>query len=269
MKRQRHITVGIIGTIVAIILVLPTLVVIPISFSGIRSFVFPPKTWSFQWYEALFADPAWMASLQRSLLIGVLAALLATVCGTAAAIGISRWRRKRTASVARALLLSPVVLPGIVLAIGIYAAFSVFGLIGTIQGFVLAHAALGIPFVVISVTASLTGLDPQLELAASSLGASRWAVMRQITLPLIFPGVLAGALFAFVTSFDEILVSLFIKSPFLQTFPIMLYQSIDTDTNPEVAAASTLVLVIVTFVIVLATQIGASRNRRLKGKPNS
>jgi putative spermidine/putrescine transport system permease protein len=262
--RTRHITVGIIGTLVAVLLVLPTVIIIPISFSGLRSFVFPPETWSFRWYIALVEDPTWMIALQRSLLIGVLSAIVATICGTAAALGLARWRRRRTVGVVRALLFSPVVIPGIVLAIGIYAAFNVLGLLGTIQGFVFAHAALGIPFVVISVTASLVGVDPQIESAAASLGATRWGVMRRITLPLIFPGVLAGALFAFVTSFDEILVSLFIKSPFLQTFPIKLYQSVNQDNDPTVAAASTVVLVLTTAIIIIAFRITGRRARRLK-----
>jgi len=262
-SRNRHVVVRTIGALVAVILVAPTLVVIPISFTGVRSFVFPPQSWSLQWYAALFQNPGWVASLQRSALIGVLAALVATVCGTAAAIALVRWHRRRAVAVARAFLMAPVVIPGIVLAIGIFAAFSVFGLIGTIPGFVLAHAALGIPFVLISVTASLSGVDPQIERAAASLGATRWGVIQQVTLPLVVPGVLAGALFAFVTSFDEILVSLFIKSPFLETFPLRIYNSVSNDTDPTVAAASTLALVITTGAIILASRFAAARARRL------
>lgn len=263
MNHNRHLFVRIAGAAVALVLVAPTLIVIPISFTGLRSFVFPPQSWSFQWYLALFQDAGWVASLQRSALIGVLAALVATICGTAAAIALVRWHRRRAVAAARAFLLTPIVIPGIVLAIGIFAAFSAFGLVGTIPGFVLAHAALGIPFVVISVTASLAGVDPQIEKAAASLGATRWGVIRQVTLPLVGPGVAAGALFAFVTSFDEILVSLFIKSPFLETFPLRIYNSVSNDTNPTVAAASTLALVITTVVIVLASRIVALRARRL------
>jgi putative spermidine/putrescine transport system permease protein len=266
VNRNRHIFVRVVGGIVAVILVAPTLIVIPISFTGIRSFVFPPPSWSLQWYIALFQNPAWVASLQRSATIGLLAALVATICGTAAAIALVRWHRRRFVGAVRAFLMMPVVIPGIVLAIGIFAAFSAFGLVGTIPGFVLAHAALGIPFVIISVTASLSGVDPQIEKAAASLGATRWGVIRQVTLPLVAPGVLAGALFAFVTSFDEVLVSLFIKSPFLETFPLRIYNSVSNDTDPTVAAASTLALVVTTGVIVIASRIAAARARRLTAR---
>ncbi|CAN5136416.1 ABC transporter permease [soil metagenome] len=266
MRRPKHLFVRIVGGIVALILILPTLIVIPISFAGQRSFVFPPTSWSLQWYQELFNNPLWVASFQRSAGIGILAALLATVCGTAAAIALVRWSHRRLAGAIRALMMAPVVIPGIVLAIGIFAAFSVFGLTGTIPGFVIAHAALGLPFVIISVTASLSGVDPQIEKAAASLGASRWGVIRQITLPLVGPGVLAGALFAFVTSFDEILVSLFIKSPFLETFPLRIYQSVSNDTDPTVAAASTLVLVLTTAIIIAVSRVATLRARRLVGR---
>jgi putative spermidine/putrescine transport system permease protein len=268
MRRRRpgHLFVRLAGAIVALILVVPTLIVVPISFAENRSFVFPPTSWSLNWYLALFQNTLWASSLQRSAMIGMRAALLATVCGTAAAIGLVRWRHRRLAGAVRAVMMAPVVIPGIVLAIGIFAAFSVFGLTGTIQGFVIAHAALGLPFVIISVTASLSGVDPLIEKAAASLGATRWGVVRQVTLPLIMPGVLAGALLAFVTSFDEILVSLFIKSPFLETFPIRMYQSVSNDTDPTVAAASTLVLVLTTTIIIIASRIAALRSRRLVGR---
>jgi len=264
--RSQHLFVRIVGSLVALILILPTLVIIPISFAGNRSFVFPPTSWSLRWYVEVFQNGLWASSLQRSATIGLLAALLATVCGTAAAIGLVRWSHRRLAGALRALMMAPVVIPGIVLAIGIFAAFSVFGLTGTIQGFVIAHAALGLPFVIISVMASLSGVDPQIEKAAASLGATRWGVIRQITLPLIGPGVLAGALFAFVTSFDEILVSLFIKSPFLETFPLRMYQSVSNDTDPTVAAASTLVLVLTTAIIIVGSRIATLRSRRLVGR---
>ncbi|GGL94857.1 ABC transporter permease [Nakamurella endophytica] len=259
----RHPFAVVAAVVVALLLVVPTLVVVPISFTGKASFVFPPDSWSLRWYGNLFSDSRWTSALRRSLWIALLSSVLATTVGTAASVGLTRWRRRRWAAAARALLLVPVFVPAIVLAIGIYTVFGSLGLLGTVTGFVLAHASLGVPFVVISVTAVLQSFDVQLERAAESLGAGRWAVFRQITLPLILPGVLAGALFAFVASFDEILVSLFIKSPFLETFPIRVYQSVDNDTDPTVAAASTLVLVVTTLVILVAVRISTLRTRRL------
>jgi putative spermidine/putrescine transport system permease protein len=263
---SRHITVKIIGAFVALILIVPTLIVIPISFAGQASFIFPPQSWSLRWYEEFFTNRGWSTSLQRSLLIGFFSAIFATLLGTTSALGLAKWVGRRAAVSVRAVLLVPIVVPGIVLAIGIYGAFTVFGIIGTLPGFIVAHTVLGIPYVVISVTAALTGFDPNLERAAVSLGASRWQVARRVTLPLSAPGVMAGFLFAFVTSFDEILVSLFIKSPFLETLPVRMYTSVVSDLDPTIAAASTIVLVVTTVILVAGTLVVSRRTRILKVK---
>jgi len=259
---SKHIGLKLYGAFVALILVLPTLIVIPVSFSNKSSFVFPDG-WSLRWYETFFTDRGWMAASWNSVQIGLLSALLATVAGTAAAIGLTRWSRRKTSSTLSSILLSPMVVPGIVMAIGIYMLFSQIGLLGTVHGFVIAHAMLGIPFVVVAVTASLSGLDVQLEKAAASMGATPFGVFRQITLPLIVPGVASGALFAFVSSFDEVIVSLFIKSPFLETLPVRMYSSVTDDSNPTIAAAGTLVLLFTTLILAVGSAFSRSRRRKL------
>jgi putative spermidine/putrescine transport system permease protein len=266
MRRPSHVTVKLIGFLVALVLILPTLVVIPMSFTGKASFVFPPESWSLRWYREFFEDPAWYGSLQRSLLIAVVSAAVATVAGTTAALGLVKWTRARAVVGIRAILLSPIVVPGIVLAIGVYTAFLKLGIVGTTGAFILAHAALGLPYVLVSVSATLASVDPNLERAAVILGATRWSVIRSVTLPLVMPGVLGGALFAFVTSFDEILVSLFIKSPFLETLPVRMYVSVVSDTDPTIAAASTIVLAITTAVLLLGAWGVSGRLRLMKGK---
>lgn len=265
MHKGTRIALWAYCTLVGLWLVLPTLVVIPVGFSDRASFSFPPEGWSLRWYENFFEDPAWVDALVNSLWIGLLSALCATVIGTAAALGLARWASRRGREVTRALLLSPLVIPGIVLAIGIYAVFLELRLLGTVQGFVVAHATLGMPLVVVAVMASLEGVDPQLERAAASLGAGPWATARHVTLPLIAPGVLSGAVFAFMTSFDEVIVALFIKSPYLETLPVQMYSSMIRDTDPTIAAAATLILLLTTMMLLLASFLLHRRARRVTG----
>jgi putative spermidine/putrescine transport system permease protein len=239
------------AAVVAALLILPTAVVIPLSFTDKASLTFPPTGWSTRWYENFFTDPTWMRALGNSLTVGLLVAVVATVAGTAAAVGLRRWANRRAAGITQALLLAPIVVPAIVLAIGVYAIFLQLQLLGTVPGFVLAHSVLALPFVVISVSATLIGYDDRLTLAALSMGASRWAAFRRVQLPLIMPGVVSGALFAFVTSFDEVVLSIFIKSPYLETLPVKMYASVTRDTDPTIAAAATMIMLLTTVIITI------------------
>ncbi|PPF43614.1 polyamine ABC transporter permease [Pseudoclavibacter sp. AY1F1] len=248
------VVLGIISGLVAAWLILPTLVLVPISFSETASFNFPAKGFSLQWYENFFTDLTWVRSLLLSLQVGVLATIIATVTGTLAAFGLSKMRIRGRA-LFEGYLLTPMMIPGIVLAVGLYAVFLQFGLLGTVPGFVLAHTVLALPFVIVNVLTSLEGVDSRLELAAASLGANRTTTFFRIVLPLIAPGVGAGALFAFVTSFDEVIVSLFIQSPGLQTLPVKVFRSVTQDTDPTVAAVS----VIVTVFSILAVSVAQLR----------
>ena len=238
--------------LVALWLVAPSLIVIPLSFTDKPTFTFPPTGWSTQWYASFFSDPGWTSALLASLKVGLLVVVVATVSGTAAAMALSRsaFRGRQTV---RALLLAPMIAPVIVVAIGLYALFLQANLLGTTFGFVVAHSVLALPFVVIPVMASLQGFDRRLESASAICGASKWDTFRQVTLPLVAPGVLSGALFAFVTSFDEVVLSLFIQSPYLQTLPVKMYASVTRDTDPTIAAAATLILALTTLVTVVAT----------------
>jgi putative spermidine/putrescine transport system permease protein len=241
-------------------LVAPALVVIPLSFTDKPTLVFPPTGWSTQWYENFFGDPAWTKALFASVRVGVLVAIVATVAGTAAALGLTRIAR-RSQAVVRGALLAPMIVPVIIVGVGVYAVFLEMRLLGTTFGFVVAHSVLALPFVVIPVSASLQGFDRRLEDAAAICGAGRWTTFRQITLPLVMPGVASGALFAFVTSFDELVLSLFIQSPYLQTLPVKMYSSITRDTDPTIAAAATLILVLTTVLTICAVAFIARRNR--------
>jgi putative spermidine/putrescine transport system permease protein len=169
--------------------------------------------------------------------------VLATLLGTLAALGIARLP-KTLRVLASALILSPLIVPAIVVAIGIYYAFARYGLVGTPAGLILAHTCLAVPFVVISVNASLAGIDPRLEQAALSLGATPTGTFFQVTLPLIRPGVLAGALFAFITSFDELVVALFISGSGAVTLPRRMWDDLLYQIEPTIAAVSTLTIVL-------------------------
>ncbi len=255
-----RVLLGLFCLLVAVLLLAPTLVVIPMSFNGNKSLAFPPVGFSWQWYENFFRNPDWTTSFSNSLAIALIVAVVATVLGTLAAFGITR-ATTRVGGLLRALLITPMVVPGVVLAIGIYAVYLDAHLVGTVTGFVLAHTMLAIPFVLIAVQASLEVFDRRLETAAASLGAGRLTVFRTVTLPLILPGILSGALFAFITSFDEIIVALFITSPYLKTLPVQIYTSITRDADPTVAAVGTLLFFATSLIIIAGLLFGMRRGR--------
>ena len=255
-----RLLLGLTCLLIAIWLVAPTLVIIPMSFAGKKSLVFPPQGFSLQWYENFFTNPQWFGSLIVSAKVAVMVAVVATVIGTMAAIGIERLKGQ-AGGVIRAILITPMIVPGVVLAVGIYAVYLDMRLVGTWTGYVLAHTLLAIPFVVIAVGANLAVFDQRLETAAASLGASRLTTFFTITLPLILPGILSGALFAFVTSFDEVIVSLFITSPELKTLPVQIFSSMTRDADPTVAAVGSLIFLATSLIIGLGLIFGM-RGRR-------
>lgn len=241
-------------------LVLPTLVIVPISFNASASFNFPPQEFSTRWYENFFTDTGWIRSFWASVQVAVLTSVVTTVIGVAVSLGIVR-SRPRWSSAAQQFFMLPLVVPGIVIAVGLYSVFLRTGLLGTLPGFVLAHAVVALPLVITNVLASLRGVDPRMADAAASLGAGRWDVFRLVTLPLIAPGVLSGALLAFVTSFDEVILSLFIQSPYLQTLPVRIFRSVTRDTDPTVAAVAVMTM-LASITIMLIAQFGIRRGRR-------
>lgn len=246
--------------LVAVYLILPTVFVIPMSFGSTRSFAFPPKNLTFDLYRNFFSDERWLTSLQNSVVVGLLAALIATVVGTAAAVGLHHLRGK-PAQIIRALLMVPLVAPAIVIAVAVYISFLKWHLVGTLQGYVLAHAAIAVPFVLVAVTSALSNFDSNLLRASASLGASPSRTFRRVTMPLIGKGILSGAVFAFVTSFDEVVIALFLRDPTFQTMPVQMYNSVTYEIDPTMAAASSLVVVVVT-VVCLGLQLLGSRTKK-------
>jgi putative spermidine/putrescine transport system permease protein len=238
------------AVLIGVWLLAPMLVVIPMSLTDRRSLGFPPSGWSLQWYERFFTEEQWHGALLTSVQIALLVTVLATGFGTAAAFALVRGRFPGKGAV-NALLLAPLVVPVVIVAIAVFGVYLRWQLSGTVLGFVMAHTALALPFVIITVSASLRGFDRRLELAAANLGASPATTFRKVTLPLILPGVLSGALFAFITSFDEVVVALFLQSPDVRTLPVQMFTSVTREVDPTIAAASTMILVLTTALLVL------------------
>lgn len=229
------------AALVAAFLVLPILAIVPAAFNQ-QSFIrLPPDSWSLRWWGVFFSDPSWGRSLTTSFEVALLSAGLAVLLGTAAALGLARlkghWRM-----LASGLFLGPAIVPVIVLAVSLYGVARSIGLLGTISGLVLAHTMLGLPYVTLNTGVSLAGLDPRLPLAASGLGADPLRIFRTVTLPQIAPGMVGGAIFAFVTSFDEVVLSVFLTSPSLKTLPVRIWEEIRVEYTPVVAVAATLMI---------------------------
>jgi putative spermidine/putrescine transport system permease protein len=236
-------TFGLCWIAVLVFLALPILIVAALSFSSASYLTFPPPAFGIRWYRAYLGSGEWLASTWLSLAVATCVVVLSTTLGTIAALGLTRLPPAMRA-VLGALILSPLIVPGIVIAIGIYYVFARYRLVGTPAGLVLAHTCLAVPFVVTSVSASLAGVDRRLEQAALSLGATPWGTFRQVTLPLIRPGVLVGALFAFITSFDELIVALFLSGSGAITLPRRMWDDLRFAIDPTIAAVSTLTIVL-------------------------
>lgn len=258
-----NIFLGLVAIVVGIWLVAPVLIMIPLAFTSERNFKFPPEAYSTRWFEVLLEDSSWRDSLVTSLVVAIIVVAVAVIVGTACAIGLNRSSLPGK-PLLRALVLTPQIVPIVVAGVGVYIVALQTKLVGTTAGFVLAHVGLAIPFVVVSVTVSLAGFDRRLELAAASLGASPGSTFMRVTLPIILPGVLGGAAFAFVTSLDEVVMALFLSDPMKRTIPVKMFQTIE-DIDPTIAAASVVILTATTIMIVIAfvaTQSSRKRTQR-------
>lgn len=238
---------GLLALGIAVYLLMPVLVIIPMSWSESPYLAFPPEGFTFQWYENFFGDSAWMSALGHSLTIGLLSALFAVVLGTLAALALVRGNFPFRGAI-MAVLLAPMIVPFVIVGLAIYITFLSLGLTQTTFGFVLVHTALGVPYVLINVVASLSSVDRRLEMAAMNLGATPIGTFFRITLPLILPGMLAGALFAFITSWDEVVVAIFLSGPEVTTLPVKMWAGIRVQIDPTIAAISTISLIVILAV---------------------
>jgi putative spermidine/putrescine transport system permease protein len=303
LERVWHYTYIVICVMVFIFLISPILIVIPLSFNVEPYFTFTekmltldPAGYSTRWYDSLltfgmqapeaprdsawwsdaWANAAWVKAAKNSVIIGFWATILATVLGTLAALGLSRpempYRR-----LIMAVLISPMIVPIIIIATGLFFFYSnpcaIIGtecgrLTSTYLGVIMAHATLGIPFVIITVTATLSGFDQSLIRASASLGASPRTTFFKVIMPLILPGVISGALFAFVTSFDEVVAVLFIAGPEQQTIPRQMWNGIREAISPAILAVAT-ILVVISIALLATVELLRRRSDRLRGVTSS
>ncbi len=240
-------------------LILPTLIVLPMSVGTASYIQFPPNGLTLRWYLDYFRDPDWMAATWFSIKIALATTVAATAIGTLAAIAFVRGRLPGSELI-QALSLSPLVIPHIVIAVGLYLVFAPLGLTGNFAGFLIAHTMLSVPYVVITVTAALRGFDPQLELAALNCGATRPRAFFTVVLPNIAPGVAAGGVFAFLNSFDEATVAFFISGIEGKTITRKLFEDIDFNLTPVIAAVSS-VMVIVSLLLMSGIEAARRRNK--------
>jgi putative spermidine/putrescine transport system permease protein len=304
LERVWHYTRLVICALIFLFLIAPILIVIPLSFNAEPYFTFTekmlafdPSGYSLRWYDLLLTQPsipndvprdaawwslvwknsAWVNAAKNSVIIGFFSTIVATVLGTIAALGLSRPEMPNRRLI-MAILISPMIVPIIITATGLFFFYSspcaLIGWTGLAQycgrltssytGVVLAHATLGIPFVIITVTATLIGFDQSLNRAAASLGAPPTTTFFKVTMPLILPGVISGALFAFVTSFDEVVVVLFVAAHDQQTIPRQMWNGIREQISPAILSVAT-ILVVISIGMLATLEILRRRSERMRG----
>ncbi|WP_458793059.1 ABC transporter permease [Yoonia sp. MH D7] len=248
------------AVLVVILLLVPGFVVIPLSFPENRSFAFPPQGFSLQWYARFFESREWWGSFVTSMQVAVLVTITATTLSVFAGLALRRASTK-VRTVIRAIVLTPRIVPGVIIAMALYGLFLDWRLNITITGFVVAHTVMALPFAFIPIAATLEQFDARFEQASASLGATKLTTFFQIILPLISTGVMTGALFAFVISFDEVVVSLFVGGVGMRTLPVQMYRSIANDIDPTIAAASTMLLLLTATIVIVSTVYNQRKGR--------
>ncbi len=227
----------------------PLLVIVPVSFSPAQYLTFPPTGISLQWYERFFSRPEWLESVWVSIEVATLSMVLTSVLGLLASLSLVRGRF-RGKTLIYAVILSPMIVPVIVTAIGTFFFFARLGIVGTVLAIALGHTIVALPIVVIIVSATLQGFDERIEQAAISLGAGPATAFRRVTLPMIAPGIMSGALFAFLTSFDELIIPLFLGGPNAQTLAVRIWNSVLLEIEPTIAAVSSFLIGVALLVLI-------------------
>lgn len=258
-----HYSLMAFSVMALIFLMAPVLAVVPLAFNADPYFTYPIHNWSLKWFHEFFTDEVWQIAVKNSFTIAITATLISTTLGTLASVGLTH-RNLPGRALITAILVSPMIVPIVIIAVGAYFFYSTLGIANSLTGIVLAHAVLGTPFVVITVCATLAGFDQALFRAARSLGASPWTAFRKITLPLIWPGVFSGALFAFATSFDEVVVVLFLGSVEQRTIPRQMWTGLREQLSPTILAAA-VVLIVISVAMLLTLEALRRRSMRMRG----
>jgi putative spermidine/putrescine transport system permease protein len=259
-RSPRRIVLTGAACVVLVFLIAPVLVVFVLSVGSSPILAFPPPHLTWAWYEALASQPQWRRAFANSMAVAAIAVPAATILGTAGALGLQalprRWRLW-----AETTIVLPMIVPPMIVAIGLYYVLAPLGLIGGTLGLALGHTVLAAPFVVLTVRASIQALDPTLVRAAEGLGASRAETLRRIVLPQILPGILSGAVFAFITSFDDVVLALFLTNIRSRTLPKLMFDAVAQQLDPTITAASTLVILLTAAVLAISLVGSAGRKR--------
>lgn len=247
-----------IGVLILLFLLLPLFAIIPLAFNAGSIVAYPMTGVSTRWFQAVAETPRWATAVGNSLIVGVATVVISTPLGTLAALGLDRLRFWGK-SMLMALLISPMIVPIIITAVGIYFFFAPLGLANNLWGLILAHSAIAVPYVLVSVSAVATQRNKGLERAASSLGASPLVVFRRVTIPMIAPGIISGAIFAFATSFDEVVIAMMITGPDQRTLPRELLSGTRENLDPGILAVGTIIIAISAGLLLAMNVFGRRR----------
>ncbi|WP_425104010.1 ABC transporter permease [Ancylobacter sp.] len=246
-----RVALSLIALLVGAYLLLPILLIVALSFGSSQWLQFPPPGWTLRWYEELFDDPEWIASFLTSFKIAAVVTVLSVGIGLMASFGLTRGTFRGRQAL-RALFLTPMILPVVVLAVALYAFFLRLHLNGTFLGFVLAHLVIAVPFSIIAISNALERFDRDIETAAIVCGASPLEAKIRVTLPGIRLGLISAAIFSFLASWDEVVIAIFMASPDLQTLPVRIYGTLRQDLSPVIAAVSTLLIALTAALMAAA-----------------
>ncbi|MCX5839606.1 MAG: ABC transporter permease [Deltaproteobacteria bacterium] len=256
-SRKSNTVLYLIGALIFAYIIIPIFIIIPISFSSSSYLQFPPDSFSLRWYKNYFTKEVWMAATWASLRVAALTSLFSTLLAIPTSIGLVRYKFPGK-KILMGLIVSPLVVPTIIVAIGLYFFYADLKMIGSIPGLVLAHSLVAFPVVVVVLTASLKGLDVNLEYAAMNLGANPVRTFKEVTLPLIRPAILSGSLFAFIMSFDELIITMFICGRMI-TLPKRMWDSVREEIDPTIAAVSTM-LIFLSLILLLIIELYRKRS---------
>ena len=262
VERVWYYSLRILCGLILLFLILPVLVIVPLSFNSGSFLVYPLQGFSLQWYQDFFGSAEWMRALKNSIIVAPAATVLAMVFGTLAAIGLTRGEFRGKALV-MSLLISPMIVPVVIIGVASYLFFAPLGFGNSYLALILVHAVLGVPFVIITVSATLQGFNYNLVRAAASLGASPLTAFFRVTLPLIAPGIFAGAFLAFMASIDNVPVSLFLSTARTDMLPIRMWGMMESTLDPRIAAVSG-VLITSAFLLMLIMEWTVGLTRRMR-----
>ena len=252
---------GLAGLIL-VYLALPLFVIVPMSFSDQSFLSFPPTGWSTKWFARIAENPSWLQAALNSLIIGVPTAFLSMALGTLAALAVTRGNLASAATVST-LVVAPMMLPHVILAIGLYPVLLKFGILGTHVGAIIGHTIIGVPLVFITVNAALAGYSDSLELAAMTMGADPWRTFWTVTFPMVRVGIIVGGILAFASSFDELMLALFLTGAGTRTLPRLMWEQLNDHLTPTIAAVATLVFAFTLVLLAIVSTLQARGGRSL------